>query len=235
MFAIRLTISRFYPDAASVSITRDYRSRILYLLDAREGRIGMSGSFSHRDSLRSRLVEAVAWCAPRASALDPAGCLRTEALRPPASMQPATLWSPEWSTRDQPEPSEEERAGMVDALAAERGRLLRDRGEAPADIRHGLAGGRLLLSAGLTEGVWDAAPKQHSGGFFDADDLPPWDTWLLYAALEEHIGPRGKRVRTWYVVSWVPPVLLDLAEAGMAVNPVECIRWAEGDELAIER
>ncbi len=49
-------------------------------------------------------------------------------------------------------------------------------------------------------------------GFFDVNNVPPWDTWVCY--LDR------------YLVSWVPPVLEELASAGIRVNPEECIQWA---------
>lgn len=75
----------------------------------------------------------------------------------------------------------------------------------------GLRPGRLLLYV-PSENISDGASRFSSNGFFDVYDCPPWDLWLQYSE------------RT--LISWVPEVLLPLAQAGIDVNAVECIRWA---------
>jgi hypothetical protein len=76
----------------------------------------------------------------------------------------------------------------------------------------GDAGGRLLLyspSENLACGAADAS----SNGFFDTNNVPPWDIWLGFS--------------NGMLVSWVPPALVDVAAMGVFVNPEECIRWAD--------
>ncbi|WP_263359095.1 hypothetical protein [Acidicapsa ligni] len=73
-------------------------------------------------------------------------------------------------------------------------------------------GGRFLLytpSENLACGAADAS----SNGFFDTNNVPPWDLWLGFSG------------RT--LVSWIPPPLVDVAAMGVFVNPEECIRWAD--------
>jgi hypothetical protein len=70
--------------------------------------------------------------------------------------------------------------------------------------------GRLLIYA-PDENVQDGASEYSSFGFFDSDDAPPWDTWVAYADRK--------------LLSWVPAELIDLAQTGIDVNVVECIRW----------
>jgi hypothetical protein len=74
------------------------------------------------------------------------------------------------------------------------------------------AGGRFLLyspSENLACGAADAS----SNGFFDTNNVPPWDLWLGFS--------------NGTLVSWVPPALIDVATMGIFVNPEECIRWAD--------
>ena len=71
--------------------------------------------------------------------------------------------------------------------------------------------GRLLLYEPY-ENVCDGASEYSSNGFFDVNDAPPWDTWVSFDG------------RT--LLSWVPPVLVPLAQAGIDANAVDCIRWA---------
>jgi hypothetical protein len=89
----------------------------------------------------------------------------------------------------------------------------------PTVVSSDLAGGRLLVYA-PDENVEDGASLYLSKGYFDELDAPPWDTWVCY--FDRHL------------ISWVPPCLLDLVQAGIAVNPVDCIRWLENAALPAE-
>lgn len=40
----------------------------------------------------------------------------------------------------------------------------------------------------------------------------------------------GDRSYDAYLVSWVPPVMIELAEKGIRANSTDCIVWAEGLE-----
>jgi hypothetical protein len=115
-----------------------------------------------------------------------------------------------------------ERVAVVEGLAEERARLLRSAGTYPDRWAEDLAGGR-LLAYDPDGNLFDGAAEESSGGFFDVDNIPPWDTWICYA------GERN--ASTWkpfdsYLISWVPPSFLDLAEQGIWINPEECIVWA---------
>jgi hypothetical protein len=73
-------------------------------------------------------------------------------------------------------------------------------------------GGRLLLYS-PSENLACGAAEASSNGFFDANNVPPWDIWVDFS--------EGT------LVSWVPAILLDVAQMGIYVNPEECIRWAK--------
>jgi hypothetical protein len=73
-------------------------------------------------------------------------------------------------------------------------------------------GGRLLLYS-PSENLACGAAEASSNGFFDVNNVPPWDIWIDFS--------EGT------LVSWVPPALLDVAQMGIYVNPEECIRWAK--------
>ena len=75
-----------------------------------------------------------------------------------------------------------------------------------------LAGGRLLYYE-PGRNLSDGAACLASGGLFDVENIPPWDTWLCFT-------DDGR------LVSWVPPELVDRAAAGIDVNPEMCIEWA---------
>ncbi len=72
--------------------------------------------------------------------------------------------------------------------------------------------GKLLLYA-PEENLADGAAKHASNGFFDVDNVPPWDTWVVFS--------HG------ILLSWVPPQLIGLAQSGIEVNPECCVRWLD--------
>jgi hypothetical protein len=73
--------------------------------------------------------------------------------------------------------------------------------------------GRVLLYFPF-ENLADGAAQLNSGGFYDVDNVPPWDLWVGFA--DETL------------ISWVPPVLTVAAQMGIDANPEGCIRWADG-------
>jgi hypothetical protein len=118
--------------------------------------------------------------------------------------------------------------------------FLRDVGIHPQEPATDLAGGRLLLFA-PDETLSDGAADVSSGGFFDSDNVPPWDTWVAYiddlaidpqfdhpwflGAYHDYQKITHQPMPLSYLVCWVPPCLLEVAEAGIDVNPEECIEW----------
>jgi hypothetical protein len=100
---------------------------------------------------------------------------------------------------------------VVESVANRRAEQLRLKQRYPSDIANDLQGGRLLLYS-PDENLCDGAAQYSSKGFFDVDNIPPWDTWVCF--FEQ------------YLVSWVPPQLLELANIGIEVNPEQCILWA---------
>ena len=147
------------------------------------------------------VAEASAWCLPRASRLDPKGSLRTLPLNSPGDI----------TTIDHPV-----RKKVVQDLFVERATLL-----ALDNVRTDTEtwrGGRLLICY-PERSVWDGAAEPVSEGFIDEDDMPPWDTWCYYGTENEtHIVP--------FIVAWVPPEFINLAQKAVDYNPVASIKWA---------
>jgi hypothetical protein len=108
--------------------------------------------------------------------------------------------------------AEIDRGEIVEELSDKRAGLLRNRGAYPTRISSDLCGGKLLIYE-PDDNVADGASQHQSKGHFDAEDAPPWDTWVFY--FDRHL------------VSWVPPKLVDLVQRGLDVNPVDSIRWAD--------
>ncbi len=73
-------------------------------------------------------------------------------------------------------------------------------------------GGRMLLYF-PDENFACGAAEYSSSGFFDVNNVPPWDIWV-------HFSERT-------LVSWVPPALVDIAQMGIDVNPEGCICWTD--------
>jgi hypothetical protein len=110
-----------------------------------------------------------------------------------------------------------EQVSIVEGVADRRAEQLRLKQHYPSDIANDLQGGRLLLYS-PDENLCDGAARYTSKGFFDFDNIPPWDTWVCFFQQ--------------YLVSWVPPQLLELANQGIDANPEGCIAWAQETELS---
>jgi hypothetical protein len=86
-----------------------------------------------------------------------------------------------------------------------------------------LGGGRLLVYY-PDEELADGAAEEASGGFFDVENVPAWDTWVgLYQ------DERGED----YLVSWVPPSFREIVGEGIRVNPEECIHWISETDVPL--
>jgi len=109
-----------------------------------------------------------------------------------------------------------EQVQIVEDLVKKRAVQLQLEHRYPLSLQKRLEDGRLLLYT-PDENLCDGAAQYTSKGFFDVDNTPPWDTWICF--FEQ------------YLVSWVPPQLLELASQGIDVNPEQCILWAPETEL----
>jgi hypothetical protein len=170
-------------------------------------RMGMDQMAAFRQSL----AEAIAWCTTRTVLADPQRCLRTPALSPGSLQFEQAL---------------AERQACVTTVIRERSRLLRAAGRSPAAPAADLAGGRLLLFD-PDETLSDGAAAVASQRFFDDDNVPPWDSWVLYVA--DSLTPeqqvleqaRGRRTGRW---SSEPPTPLQayprMAPPYYVVDPI---------------
>ena len=147
-----------------------------------------------------RLAETIAWCAPRVRGDDPRHSLRSDELRPSYL--------------------ENSRESSVRTVASRRERAVKlDPASGPASRR----AGRLLVyfpDANLADGAAEVASR----GFFDVDNVPPWDTWIALANDGPAIVDSSFHE---YVIAWVPRELIGEAQAGIDVNPEECIVWLD--------
>jgi hypothetical protein len=125
--------------------------------------------------------------------------LRTDELRPAKLSE--SLDSPEdWKN------------GVAEVIKA-RAKLLKFLGRAHSQEPIGrVTDGRLLVYS-PKDNLACGAAEFETMGFFDANNVPPWDTWVYYSSD--------------YLVSWIPEKLVSLVQDGIDVNPEGCIWWAD--------
>lgn len=155
------------------------------------------------DALDQAIHDADRWCAARAD----------------SKQLKHGLWTMECA----PNLLHHGRFDVICDVVRTRGSSVRHRAAAP-----GPPDGRLLAYFPDLDLV-DGAAEVESGGFFDVHNTPPWDTWVAYV---EDIQPASSTHRC-YLVAWVPRALVQVAQAGIEVNPEECIRWLEHTDTAL--
>jgi hypothetical protein len=196
---------------------------------------------SQLGAFKRRLVETIAWCTPRAAASIASLSLRSRDLQP-SSLREAEghlrcAWktSPEWSA-------------AVDALAAKRAQLLRRDGQYPDVNSDALVRGRLVLYYPDVS-LADGAAWQESQGYFDIDNVPPWDSWVCFIydelrqrSLDDRLRPEARHgpldheaSYASYLVSWVPPEYVARVDLALYVNPEQCIGWVDDVDTAFTR
>ncbi|HEV7556272.1 MAG TPA: hypothetical protein VGO00_12480 [Kofleriaceae bacterium] len=81
-----------------------------------------------------------------------------------------------------------------------------------------------LLGYFPDDNLCDGAAAVASESFFDDDNIPPWETWVTLVHVRE--APISFRR---CLIAWIPRMFVPRANAGVQVNPEECIRWLDGD------
>jgi hypothetical protein len=162
------------------------------------------------EEFHGRLAQTIFWCAPRADKLNPATSLRTAALRPRML--------------------EENRSSTVNTVACAR-ELYGGVDIRRATIPRDLGGGRLLIYFPNNDLACGAA-EHETAGFFDINNVPPWDTWVAYFQDQEH---NIDSFDTEYLIAWIPPEFMDLANDGINVNPEQCIMWLSDTSVELAK
>lgn len=150
------------------------------------------------ETFRATLTEAQRWCATKESA---------SVNRANDHVDPALR-----TLRLSPYPFASDYREVVHSVVGARWNALglpsREAGEPPS-----LHGGRILYFEPAMN-LMDGAACVASLGFFDTENVPPWDTWLCFADNR-------------FLVSWVPPGYVKRVAEGIWANPEQCINWAE--------
>ena len=151
------------------------------------------------DNFKRLVAETAAWCLPRTSRPDPKRSLRTLPLNTSPNLTVI---------------KHRERDEIVQSLFVERSRLLAL--ENVSNKTDAWLSGRLLICYPEAS-VWDGAANPVSEGFVDDDDLPAWNTWCYHGIDNEQSS---------FLISWVPPAFIDLAQKAIEYCPTSCIKWA---------
>jgi hypothetical protein len=164
--------------------------------------------------IEMRLAETIDWCLPLANPLFPRTSLRGDSLKPTFAYNESEY---------QFYSSSFERIFNMGILQDTRSRLL-DGENIPLGSHKDLQGGKLLAYF-PDESVIDGASEVASKGFFDAMEVPPWDTWVGFF----------REYKREFIVSYVPMGFIEFAQAGIDVNCVECIQWLEDTQTNLAK
>jgi hypothetical protein len=163
-----------------------------------------------KDNFLRSLTETVVWCLQTGKIADPKTSLRT--------FEPKT---PYLSSQD----------FQVFCVSLDRSRRLRSIGQRDLVPVTDLQGGRLLAYF-PDHNLADGYAEDISKGYFDVDNIPPYDTWVWMVENVENVtrdDGTTERMPANFLVAWVPPAFLEIANKGVRGNPEECIAWL--DEL----
>lgn len=142
------------------------------------------------------------------------GTIQLCTSRLPTSTPGITLRTPLLS----PDPFASNGKAIVRSVMSRRRYYFSELNKTPATS---LAKGRLLVywpNGNLADG----ASANETNGFFDVDNIPPWDTWVAY-----FYESGQSNYQSNYLVSWIPEVFIELASSGIEVNPEQCISWLD--------
>lgn len=163
------------------------------------------------DELLISLNETIAFCSTRDTKDDLRIAFRSPGLNPrlPAPMGAGIV---DWSIGREP----------VDRVIEARRRVL------PQEVRNGHfamrpAPGRLILfEAGIE--LFEGLGVEESRGFVDEADTPAWDTWVAWVVeRQSSAAPRS------YLVSWIPPTLVDLVHSAADLCTTNALRWLDDE------
>jgi hypothetical protein len=158
---------------------------------------------SNLDQFWERLTQTIAWCQQHVDGAAPGVCLRPESFRPRVLVR--------------------NYFEAVRSVALSRAHQV-----SATPTNRSLGGGRLLLYFPDAE-LADGAAEAESRGFFDVNNAPPYGTWV---GLFRDAASRRDSFAT-YLLAWVPPAFIELADRGIAVNPEECIVWFPSRDVGL--
>ena len=182
-------------------------------------------------SMDVSLTQAVIWCSMKANPSNPKDSLRSTEIRPDWFDRLSGFVGQVVKFRAEQVRYEHvwdkarlfAESNSFDAAKALAARLVRGteyQGETlPLSSREDLLDGRLLIYR-PDENLCDGAAESETRGFFDVDNIPPWDTWVGFYPNESDQIARD-------LICYIPKVFVPLAQRGIDVNPEACINWLD--------
>jgi len=173
-----------------------------------------------------RLYETIHWCKNRVDLRFPESCLRS-ALFVPILASHAARWDALCLS-----------SRMIEDLAQTRRRnMVPNVGELP-----GLLNGRILLCAYEYTNHNEAALAA-TDGYFDGDDVPPWDSWIAEVVSRVHSDAgiawhdaskpdvstviECRQPAHALLAAWVPDPFIPLVQLGMEAECMGMLSWIE--------
>jgi hypothetical protein len=77
---------------------------------------------------------------------------------------------------------------------------------------------RSLLLTDWRKSLFDGALSAETGGFFDDDGMPPWDTWLAILPIEES-------VERFCLLSWIPADEFIGVNCAIELDAAQSLSW----------
>ena len=91
--------------------------------------------------------------------------------------------------------------------------------------------GRVLICE-FDMSITSGESEEETKGFFDISDRPPWDTWMFCVQRKATVPSSPEPFDLDLLISWVPESLVGSVDAGIRINPYDCIYWASEADLA---
>ena len=94
-----------------------------------------------------------------------------------------------------------------------------------------LAGGRLLVMEPAST-IWDGVSSAETEYLLDVCDFPPIGLWVAFIDTPKIVNEDNVPYfrNDGYILSYIPPMFVDLVQAGMEVNAVDCIYWLDAQK-----
>jgi hypothetical protein len=154
---------------------------------------------------RRQLAETITWCGKNFAPEDVEGSLRTLTPPPPSSLLGL---------------SGEERESWIHGTITQRSKELQEKKQT---LLTNLSVGRLLIfypDFSPSDGIVSAVSK----GYIDSEYFPARDSWVYYDY--EHVLLPNKAPATInYLISWVPPQIIDLVDEAIEDDPTQSLQW----------
>jgi hypothetical protein len=144
-----------------------------------------------------RLAETITWC----NSLETVAQLRSHTLRPSVFHEGLDE--------------------VVCEVGLSRALLYQRQKSKNVDTMPNFNGGEMLVyfpDQNLSDGYAELVSK----GFYDVENVPPYDTWVAFFDDGPKVADRSLRR---YLLCFVPQRFIELAEAGIDGNPEQCIQW----------